>query len=88
MKWTRASSTWLYGVPQHRQRLVLVGTRDGTTYEWPEIVDAVTVRDAISDLPILDPEGDEVGADLLPYSGPESEFQRRARKGCSSDGPL
>ena len=54
----RIVDTWDYGVPQHRQRLVIVGVRDGGTFEWPEPVERVTLRDAIGDLPVLDPTQD------------------------------
>jgi DNA (cytosine-5)-methyltransferase 1 len=81
----RIVDTWLYGVPQHRQRLVIVGIRDGGSFAWPDAVDRVTLRDAIGDLPVLDPEAEEVGAETLPYAGPISDFQMRARKGCFGD---
>lgn len=78
----RIIDTWDYGVPQHRQRLVIIGIRDGRNFAWPEPTDRVTLRDAISDLPVLDPTQEEVGATVLPYGGPLSDFQRRARKEC------
>lgn len=81
----RIVDTWLYGVPQHRQRLAIVGVRDGKTFSWPEPVDQVTLRDAISDLPVLDPTKADVGAVVMPYEGPESDFQRWARKFCDGD---
>jgi DNA (cytosine-5)-methyltransferase 1 len=81
----RLVDTWDYGVPQHRQRLVIVGVREGRNFVWPEPWEQVTVRDAIADLPVLDPTEAEVGAMELPYSGPLSEFQRRARKRCDGD---
>jgi DNA (cytosine-5)-methyltransferase 1 len=77
---SRIIDTWDYGVPQHRQRLVIVGVRDGGTFSWPDSVERVTVRDAIGDLPVLDPTQEEVGSVILSYDGPLSDFQRRARK--------
>jgi DNA (cytosine-5)-methyltransferase 1 len=76
--------TWLYGVPQHRQRLVIVGIRDGKDFSWPEPLNRVTLRAAIGDLPVLDPTEEEVGSIVLPYAGPESDFQRWARKRCDA----
>lgn len=81
----RIIDTWEHGVPQHRQRLVIVGVRDGATFVWPEPGEPVTLRDAIGDLPVLDPTQEEVGAVVLPYDGPLSDFQRRARKQCEGE---
>lgn len=81
----RIIDTWDYGVPQHRQRLVIVGVRDGGTFVWPEPLDRVTLRDAIGDLPVLDPTQEEVGSVVLAYDGPLSDFQRRARKQCDAE---
>jgi DNA (cytosine-5)-methyltransferase 1 len=81
----RIVDTWLYGVPQHRQRLVIVGVRDGGEFRWPDSEQLVTLRDAIGDLPRLAPSDEEVGSTILPYRGPRSDFQRRARKGCEGD---
>ncbi|MFF5171551.1 DNA cytosine methyltransferase [Micromonospora sp. NPDC000089] len=75
--------TFRYGVPQFRQRLILVALRDGVTFTWPaEQREKVTVWNAISDLPAVEggwrPEG---GADgWSDYEGPQSEFQRRMRE--------
>ena len=33
---TRVVDTWRYGVPQHRQRLILVALADSTQFDWPE----------------------------------------------------
>ena len=74
--------TWEHGVPQHRQRLALVGVRDDRSFEWPAAVEPVFLRDAIGDLPVLDPTAEEVGATILPYIAPLSDFQRRAREYC------
>jgi len=32
----RLLEAWRFGVPQYRQRLILVGRRDGRPFEWPE----------------------------------------------------
>ncbi|MGH8981575.1 MAG: DNA cytosine methyltransferase [Acidimicrobiales bacterium] len=81
----RIINTWEHGVPQHRQRLAIVGVRDGSRFAWPEPGEPVILRDAIGDLPVLDPTLEEVGAVVLPYDGPLSDFQRRARKGCEGE---
>lgn len=72
-----------YGVPQHRQRLILVALADRTRFEWPTpVAHGVTVRQAISDLPSITPGwvSEEEMYDGLPYSGPQTEFQRQMRR--------
>lgn len=69
---------WRHGVPQHRQRLILVALREGRTFRWPADQAPVSVADAISDLPSL---GDGVGALELPYAGAGTPFQHAARGG-------
>lgn len=66
-----------YGVPQHRQRLILVAISEGG-FCWPSILDTVTVKDAIGDLP---PLGNGTGGRELRYGSPQTLFQRRARLG-------
>lgn len=79
----RAVDTWRYGVPQFRQRLILVALRDGVAFQWPtESTERPTVWNAISDLPEVDggwrPAG---GADgWADYEGPKTDFQRRMRR--------
>ena len=49
---TRIIQTSDYGVPQHRQRLILVALRNNVAFTWPQpVVRPVTLRQAISDLP-------------------------------------
>jgi len=83
----RIMDTWEYGVPQHRQRLILVGVRDGAPFNWPEPTDRVTVREAIGDLPELTVEANApVGQVAMPYGDPVmSDFARRARKLCTGE---
>jgi DNA (cytosine-5)-methyltransferase 1 len=82
----RVVDTWRYGVPQFRQRLILVALRDGTVFRWPEETpDKTTVWNAIGDLPEVDggwrPPG---GADgWAAYGGPVTGFQRRMREGVA-----
>ena len=80
----RILDAWRYGVPQHRQRLILVGIRDGGAFEWPQPVESVTVRDAIGDLPVLEVVPDApIGKQVMAYDAVEmSNFARRARKEC------
>ncbi|WP_375424834.1 DNA cytosine methyltransferase [uncultured Friedmanniella sp.] len=71
-----------YGVPQHRQRLILVALRDQRQpFVWPTPVDRVSIWDAISDLPAL---GEGTGGDVLPYRRRKrTPFQQRARAGVA-----
>jgi DNA (cytosine-5)-methyltransferase 1 len=90
----RVVDTWRYGVPQFRQRLILVALRDGRSFEWPaESSDRVTVENAIGDLPAVEGgwrPGNGDGADVVatgwaPYDGPQTSFQRRAREQVPAD---
>lgn len=80
----RLVDAWKYGVPQHRQRLIIVAMRDGGAFEWPaEKIRPTTVNDAIGDLPPVEggfrhPEG---AAGTHPYRpGRPGAFQRQARE--------
>ena len=69
-----------YGVPQHRQRLLLLGFRGWRRPLWPaDQVATVTVRDAIGDLPPI-PRAQR--AERLAYDPRRirSDFQRRVRE--------
>ena len=68
-----------YRVPQHRARLILVGLRDGRPFQWPSHHPwrMPTVRQAISDLPAVEP-GQLV--ERLPYGAPKSRLQERLRR--------
>ncbi|MCM4084228.1 DNA cytosine methyltransferase [Paractinoplanes hotanensis] len=84
----RAVDTWRYGVPQFRQRLILVALRDGKEFQWPaESSERPTVWNAISDLPAVEggwrPEGGAEG--WADYAGPKTEYQRRMRRNVESD---
>lgn len=70
-----------YGVPQHRQRLILVALRDQERpFEWPTPVERVSIWEAIGDLPAL---GEGTGGDVLSYrKRKRTPFQERARAGC------
>ncbi|RSZ65432.1 DNA cytosine methyltransferase [Corynebacterium hylobatis] len=75
--------TWRYGVPQFRQRLILVAMRDNIKFDWPEeTTKKVTVWNAIGDMPEVEggwrPPG---GADgWAEYRGPVTDFQKYIRR--------
>ena len=79
----RVVDTWKYGVPQFRQRLILVALRDGLHFQWPpEGKEIVTVANAIDDLPVVEggwrPKGGASG--WAEYGEPRTAFQKRARE--------
>lgn len=74
---------WRYGVPQFRQRFILVALRDNLQFQWPdEVTQKVTVWNAISDLPEVEggarPNGVEDG--FWKYDGPLTEYQKDMRR--------
>jgi DNA (cytosine-5)-methyltransferase 1 len=78
----RVVDAWRYGVPQFRQRLILVAVREGAPFQWPvEDPRKVTVANAISDLPSV--KGGwrpKAGADgWTDYDRPRTAFQRAMR---------
>lgn len=84
----RVVDTSQYGVPQFRQRLILVALRGKTAFTWPTpLPEQVTVWNAIGDLPSVEggwrPKG---GADgWADYEGPRNAFQRRMREGMDGE---
>ena len=83
----RVVDTSQYGVPQFRQRLILVALREGMQFTWPSpLPDQVTVWNAIGDLPSVEggsrPPGGAEG--WIPYKGPKNPFQRRMREGIDT----
>jgi DNA (cytosine-5)-methyltransferase 1 len=79
----RLVDTWRYGVPQFRQRLILVALNERTKFAWPdEVAEQVSVRQAFGDLPEVEggwrPAGGADGSQ--DYAGPaRSPFQARMR---------
>jgi DNA (cytosine-5)-methyltransferase 1 len=71
---------WRFGVPQHRQRLILMGRKDGRALTWPRQGRRVTLRDAIGDLPRL---GSSTGDVEMRARPPKTAFQRAARRGMN-----
>lgn len=75
-----------FGIPQKRSRLFVIGSRKGKkiNVERPEKSQHVTVKEAISDLPLLENGARE---DILPYAcQAKSEYAERMRtnlKVCS-----
>jgi DNA (cytosine-5)-methyltransferase 1 len=78
----RVLDAFRYGVPQHRARLFLVGTKS-RQFTWPsERRPRPTVRDAIGDLPTV--SAGETRIELA-YDGASTRFQRDARRGVPRD---
>lgn len=82
----RIVDSWLHGVPQQRQRLILVGVRDGS-FVWPQAVQKVNLRESIGDLPELNIKPDcPIGAEVMVYNDVAcSDFVRRARRYCTDE---
>ncbi len=82
----RVVDAWRYGVPQFRQRLILVALRKNQRFTWPaESTRKVTVWNAIGDLPEVEggwrPEGGAEG--WTDYPGPVTQFQKAMRAGIA-----
>ena len=68
-----------YGVPQDRNRFILVGNKEGVFFEFPEKQpQKVSVMEAIGDLPVLANGQIE---EALPYKSSPSEYAKRLRNG-------
>lgn len=84
----RVVETWRYGVPQFRQRLIMVALRDGLSFEWPaEAGVRTTVWEAIGDLPPVEggfrPKGGAEG--FQEYDQPRTRFQREMRSPVAAE---
>ncbi|SCF34710.1 DNA (cytosine-5)-methyltransferase 1 [Micromonospora viridifaciens] len=77
----RLVDAWRFGVPQHRQRLILLARRDGAAFIWPEEVEHfTTLREAIDDLPRLNLGTG--GRRMTHTSEGLSPFAQRMRRGA------
>ena len=75
----RLVDAWLYGVPQHRKRLIVLARRDTGQFTWPSPVPLTTLAQAIRDLP---PLLDSTGGRRLSYEPKEqSPFAVTMREG-------
>ncbi len=84
----RVVDTSLYGVPQFRQRLILIAVRGGHAFDWPEETEHQDqLSNVIGDLPEVEggwrPAGGAHG--WVPYDGPRTGYQRSMRVGVSVD---
>ena len=77
---------WQYGVPQLRPRLFISGTKinECAPIQWPKpkfnsVEDAVTLDEAISDLPPLSGGWNEKWNEKYSYKGPKTEYQKLMR---------
>jgi DNA (cytosine-5)-methyltransferase 1 len=76
----RILNAFEHGVPQFRSRLFIVATKSSIKFDWPQPKARPTLRDAISDLPSVDP-GQRI--ERVPYARPLTPLQRRLRKGVA-----
>ena len=75
-----------YGVPQYRDRVILVGMRGENTFEYPRpthgegLLPYVTVEDAFSDLPVL-----KSGQECNSYAtAPQNDYQKYLRANATA----
>lgn len=78
------ANAWQFGVPQHRQRMILLARRDGKVMRWPDAQKPLKLRDVLGDLPNLN---GGVGRRKMSYTTtPKTPFEKLMREG--SDGVL
>jgi len=75
-----------YGVPQHRERVFIIGIRNDLDLQWdfdnlPQEENQITLEEAISDFPIIGS-----GGEIFEYgdSVPINEYQRLMRGNCQN----
>ena len=80
---TRILPSWQYGVPQHRQRLFIIGVRAGASFSWPRPVrkDKLGVEEAISDLPAIEAGKVNNGLPYVRNGRAPTALQRWFRRG-------
>ena len=75
-----------YGVPQIRERVIIVGTKNGISFSFPETTHGLdkkpflTIADAVSDLPFI--KTDEKSETY--ETPPQNDFQKQMRKNGDS----
>lgn len=79
---SRVIESWRYGVPQMRQRLIIVAIHQQYEFEWPkDSTQRVTLWNAIGELPPVEggwrPDGGASG--WADYPGPRTRYQRLMR---------
>ncbi|MGJ3508938.1 DNA cytosine methyltransferase [Enemella sp. A6] len=84
--YSRIIDTSDYGVPQFRQRLIIVAMADGNSFTWPtRVTQQVTLWNAIGDMPPVEggwrPDGGQDG--WAEYDGPVTTFQHQMREGVA-----
>ena len=80
---TRILPSWQYGVPQHRQRLFIIGVKRGVPFRWPKLMrkERPGVEEAISDLPAVEPGEPNDGLPYVRNGSSLTPLQRWARRG-------
>lgn len=79
-----------YGVPQHRERIIIVGSKKDKEFNYPrpthsiqgalfDLKPAITMAEALSDLPLIE-AGEESNEYLM---SPQNEYQKARRKSCT-----
>lgn len=72
------ASAWQFGVPQHRQRMILLARRDDKVMRWPEAQEPLKLKDVLGDLPNLN---GGVGRRKMSYvTPPKTSFGKQMRK--------
>jgi DNA (cytosine-5)-methyltransferase 1 len=80
----RILDAYRHGVPQHRARLFIVGTRGSREFRWPEPAkNSPTLRDAIGDLPPAPPAQRDEESRYL--GSPDSPLAKRLRRGLRGE---